>query len=90
MWRVWVVGLLLLTGCPDHDAGSATGPLMFSMPWVSTVRKCERTPPAPDGLMDVPTLEAYIAELSSRLEACADKLDTQNARIERARRRKTQ
>jgi hypothetical protein len=86
-WRM-VLPLILLTGCLPQDSKPVDAPFMIAMPWVSTVRQCERTPQAPDGLMDVPKLEAYIAEISARLETCADKLDTQNKRIERARRRK--
>jgi hypothetical protein len=77
-----------LAACPAAPESGNDGPILMSMPWVSTVRACQRTPAAPDGLIDQAVLEEYIAELSKRLEACADKVDTQNNRIERARRRK--
>lgn len=88
-WWFLIACTPLLAACPGSPEPGNDGPILMSMPWVSTVRACQRTPAAPDGLIDQAVLEEYISELSRRLEACADKLDTQNNRIERARRRKT-
>lgn len=87
----WLIILLALGACRTE---TALAPRMDPIPdrvasaaKITGTTECERTPPAPDGLIDQVVLEAYIAQLSARLEICADKVDKLNERIHRSRRK---
>ncbi len=87
----WLLILLVLVSCRSeqlaYPSRPAAVPVRPALVRISTVAECERTPAPPDGVIDAKVLEAYIQDLSARLEACADKLDKLNERIRRSRRK---
>jgi hypothetical protein len=88
----WLLILLALVACRSEDAAypRQMAPIpdkVVQAARITGTTGCERTPGPPDGLIDQAVLEAYIAELSARLEICADKVDRLNDRIKRSRRK---
>lgn len=82
----WLLLVLALAACKPELPIAVMQPVDSKAPRIAGTQDCRRTPDPPAGLVDVPALEAYIAEMSDRLEACADKVDLLNERIRRSRR----
>lgn len=88
----WLLLLLALVSCRAEEAAypKRMAPIpdrVAAAVKITGTSECERTPEAPAGVLDLPLLEAYVKEMSARLEICADKVARLNRDIRRYRRK---